>query len=128
MKVLLDTHALLWATLSPSHLSQDAAGIIADESNVVFVSAASAWEIATKVRLGRLPGAEKLEKEFLDVMEDAGYTLAPIDAAVALRAGRFLGEHRDPFDRVIAAQALADDIPVLSSDRMLDSFGIQRIW
>ena len=94
MKVLLDTHTLLWATLSPSDLSPKAARIIADESNVILVSAASAWEIATKVRIGRLPGAEKFEKEFLEVMEDTGYTLIPIDAAVALRAGRFLAEHR----------------------------------
>ena len=128
MKVLLDTHTLLWATLSPSDLSPKAARIIADESNVILVSAASAWEIATKVRIGRLPGAEKFEKEFLDVMEDTGYTLIPIDAAVALRAGRFLAEHRDPFDRVLAAQALAGDIPILSTDRNLDAFGVQRIW
>ena len=128
MKFLLDTHTLLWATLSPSDLSSKVTRIIADESNVILVSAASAWEIATKVRIGRLPGAEKFEKEFLDVMEDTGYTLIPIDAAVALRAGRFLAEHRDPFDRVLAAQALADDIPILSSDVKLDSFGVQRIW
>ena len=128
MKVLLDTHTLLWATLSPSGLSPKVTKIIADDSNVILVSAASAWEIATKVRLGRLPGAEKFEKEFLDVIEDTGYTLIPIDAAVALRAGRFLAEHRDPFDRVLAAQALADDIPILSSDRKLDTFGVQRIW
>ena len=128
MKALLDTHALLWATLSPSSLSRKASDIIADEENVILISAASAWEIATKVRLGKLPGAEKLEKEFLRVMEDAGYTLFPIDAQDALRAGRLSGEHRDPFDRMIAAQALAEDIPVLSMDVKLDSFGIRRIW
>jgi len=128
VKFLLDTHTLLWATLSPSDLSSKVTRIIADESNVILVSAASAWEIATKVRIGRLPGAEKFEKEFLDVMEDTGYTLIPIDAAMALRAGRFLAEHRDPFDRVLAAQALADDIPILSTDRKLDVFGVQRIW
>src|SRR6266513_439686 len=104
------------------------AGIIEDESNLILVAAASAWEIASQVRLGRLAGAEKLEKEFLDVMEDTGYTLIPIDAAVAFRAGRFLAEHHDPFDRVLAAQALADDIPILSADAKLDSFGIHRIW
>jgi len=128
VRVLLDTHALIWATLSPASLSRKVATIIADETNVILVSAASAWEIATKVRLGRLPGAERLEKEFLDVMERAGYTPLPIRAAVALRAGSFPSEHRDPFDRVIAAQALADDIPVLSSDAKLDTFGIRRMW
>lgn len=128
MKVLLDTHTLLWATLSPASLSREASAMISDESNVVLVSAASAWEIATKVRIGKLPGAERLEKEFLDVMEDAGYTLLPIDAASALRAGRLAGEHRDPFDRIIAAQALAEDILVLSADLKLDAFGIRRVW
>lgn len=128
MKVLLDTHALLWATLSPESLSHEASAIVADETNVILISAASAWEIATKVRLGKLPGAEALERDFLDVMNDAGYTLLPIDAESALRAGRLLSEHRDPFDRMIAAQALADDIPVLSADTKLDTFGIRRIW
>jgi PIN domain nuclease of toxin-antitoxin system len=128
MKVLLDTHVLLWATLSPDSLSRTAAEIIADEGNIVLVSAASAWEIATKERIGKLPGAEILERDFLDVMEDAGYTLLAIDVASALRAGRLLGEHRDPFDRMIAAQALAEDIPILSTDSKLDEFGIRRVW
>lgn len=128
MRVLLDTHTLLWAVLSPHFLNKKAAEVIADEHNVIFVSAASAWEIATKVRLGRIPGAERLEKEFLDVMEDAGYTLRSIHAEDALRAGRLPSEHRDPFDRMIAAQALEDDIPVISADAKLDTFGVQRIW
>lgn len=128
MKVLLDTCTLLWATLSPSSLSRAARETIADEGNVVLVSAASAWEIATKVRLGKLPGAEKLERDYLDVMEDAGYTPLDIDAESALRAGRLVAEHRDPFDRMIAAQALAQDIAVLSPDPQLDQFGVRRIW
>jgi PIN domain nuclease of toxin-antitoxin system len=128
MRALLDTHTLLWAALSPASLSRRVSKIIANQANVILVSAASAWEVATKVRLGKLPGAETFEREFLEVMNSAGYLLVPIEAAVALRAGRFTNQHRDPFDRVIAAQALADDIPVLSSDRQLDGFGIERIW
>jgi PIN domain nuclease of toxin-antitoxin system len=128
VKVLLDTHALLWAVLSPSTLSRKASAVIADESNIILVSAASAWEIATKVRLGKLPGAETLEREFLDVVDDAGYTLLPIDAASALRAGRLTSDRRDPFDRILAAQALAQDIPILSTDTKLDTFGIRRLW
>jgi PIN domain nuclease of toxin-antitoxin system len=128
LRVLLDTHTLLWATLSPSFLSRKASTIIANELNVILVSAASAWEIATKVRLGKLPGAEALEREFLEVMNHAGYTLLAIDAESALRAGRLIAEHRDPFDRMIAAQALASDIPILSTDARLDTFGVRRIW
>jgi PIN domain nuclease of toxin-antitoxin system len=128
MRVLLDTHALLWAVLTPAALSRKASTTIADEANSIMVSAASAWEIATKVRLGKLPGAEALERRFLDAMDDAGYALLSIDAATALRAGRLTGDHRDPFDRMIAAQALALDIPIISSDLLLDSFGIRRLW
>ena len=127
MKVLLDTCTVIWATLSPSSLSREAREVIADEGNVILVSAASAWEIATKVRLGKLPGAEKLERDYLDVMEDAGYILLDLDTESALRAGRLVAEHRDPFDRMIAAQALGLDIPVLSTDPLLDQFGIRRI-
>jgi PIN domain nuclease of toxin-antitoxin system len=128
VKILLDTCTLIWATLSPSSLSREAGDTIAGESNVILVSAASAWEIATKVRLGKLPGAEKLERDYLDVMEVAGYSLLAIDTESALRAGRLVADHKDPFDRMIAAQALALDIAVLSPDPLLDQFGIRRIW
>jgi len=128
LRVLLDTHTLVWATTSPTLLSRRASAILADQSNGIFVSAASAWEIATKVRLGKLRGAEKLERDFLATMEGAGYTLLPIDAESALRAGRFTAVHGDPFDRMIAAQAIASDIPVLSTDTKLDAFGVRRLW
>ena len=128
MKVLLDTCSILWATLSPSALSPLARQIIADPANVILVSAASAWEITTKVRIGKLPGAEKLEHDYIQIMEDAGYTLFSIDTEAALRAGRLVAEHRDPFDRMLAAQALALDIPILSPDPQLDQFAVRRIW
>jgi PIN domain nuclease of toxin-antitoxin system len=128
MKVLLDTHTLLWATLSPSSLTELAAGIIENESNSIWVSAASAWEIATKVRIGKLPEAIVLEREFLETIELAGYSLLPIEVADGLRAGRLAGDNRDPFDRMIAAQALARDWPILSKDPALDAFGVRRIW
>lgn len=128
MKVLLDTCTVLWATLSPAVLSEAARQMIADPKNVILVSAASAWEIATKVRLGRLPGAEKLERDFPDVMQAAGYTLIDIDTAAALRAGRMVAAHRDPFDRMLAAQAIALDIPILSPDTQFDGLGARRNW
>jgi PIN domain nuclease of toxin-antitoxin system len=128
VKVLLDTCTVIWATLAPASLSEQAREAISDEGNVVLVSAASAWEIATKVRSGKLPGAEKLERDYLEVMEVAGYTQLAIDTESALRAGRLVAEHRDPFDRMIAAQALALDVLVLSPDAQLDQFGVRRIW
>ena len=128
MRYLLDTCAVIWGTMSPHQLPRHAREIITDAANTIYVSAASAWEIATKVRAGKLPEAEILERNFFHVMDVANYSLLPIDAAVALRAGRLVAEHRDPFDRMIAAQALSLDIPVLSPDTKLDLFGVRRMW
>ncbi len=129
MTYLLDTQALIWAVLSNAKLSRAAAEAIRNEDNRILVSAASAWEIATKVRIGKLPEAESFERNFLAVVtEAAGYELLAISTETALRAGRLVGEHGDPFDRMIAAQALANDIPVISKDAKLDTFGVRRIW
>ena len=128
MTFLLDTHVLVWAILSRAKLTATAANLIADETNTVLVSAASAWELATKVRLGKFPEAAIFENRFLDAVSEAGYTLLAIEVAAALRAGRLAASHGDPFDRMIAAQALELDIPVISADRQLDLFSIRRIW
>ncbi|AXC14243.1 hypothetical protein ACPOL_4981 [Acidisarcina polymorpha] len=128
MRILVDTHTLVWATISPKLLSTEAAAIIEDPATEVYVSAASAWEIATKVRLGRFPEAANLERQFLQTMEVAGYVMLSIDCALALRAARMPGDHSDPFDRIIAAHAIAEDIPVISADRKLDVFKVRRIW
>jgi PIN domain nuclease of toxin-antitoxin system len=128
MTVLLDTHVVLWATLAPQTLSHTASKIISDESNTLLVSSMSAWEISNKVRIGKLPHAEALEFSFIEHMAEAGYTLIPLSAETALRAGRLLGDHKDPSDRMIAAQALALDIPIISIDPKLDAFGVRRIW
>ncbi|SNS84444.1 PIN domain nuclease, a component of toxin-antitoxin system (PIN domain) [Granulicella rosea] len=128
MRVLLDTHALVWAVLASRSLSKNASELIADEENEIVVSAASAWEIATKVRLGKMPEAAEFEMNFLEDIGAAGYEMRAITVEDGLRAGRLMGPHQDPFDRMIAAQALADDIPVISIDPKLDGFGIRRIW
>lgn len=128
MKVLLDTCTVLWATLAPGTLTLKAQQTIANPENTILVSAVSAWEISTKVRLGRLPGAEKLEQSFIEVMEQAGYTLLDVDMRSALRAGRLTAEHRNPFDRMIAAQALGMDIAVVTPDAQLEQFGVRRVW
>lgn len=128
MRVLLDTHTLIWATINPARLSPDAVATIADTTTDVFVSAVSAWEIATKVRLRKLPEAASLELRFLEAIDDAGYMLLSIDAETALRAARLVGNHRDPFDRILAAHAIALDIPIVSKDAKLDVFSVRRIW
>ena len=128
MKALLDTHTVIWTAVSPQRLSLEAASIISDKRNTIYISAASAWEISTKVRLGKLPIAEVLESDFVGSARRAGYILLAIDVETALRSGRLPGAHGDPFDRMIAAQALAMDIPVISSDVKLEEFGVRRIW
>ena len=114
--------------LSPQFLSSPASAEIADERNEILVSAVSAFEIATKVRIGKLTGAEQFELEFTARIKKAGYRLLPVEVECALRAGRLPGPHRDPFDRLLAAQALAEDMPIISRDPKLDSFGVRRIW
>ena len=128
MRVLLDTCTLIWAVHSPSTLSGTARKVIADQNNIVLVLAASAWEIATKVRNGRLPVAAQLEQDFVAILGRASFEQLPISIEDALRAGRITSTHKDPFDRMIAAQAISLDIPVISPDEQLDSFAIQRLW
>ena len=94
----------------------------------VLVSAASAWEIATKYRLGRLDFARTLVENFIQRVTAAGYQLLPISTEHALRAGLLPGDHKDPFDRMLAAQAIHENIPLLSNDSQLDVFGIRREW
>jgi len=128
MRVLLDTHALLWAAFSKNLLSPRAQQIIQSPRNEVLVSAASAWEIATKFRLGRLAFATPLVDDFIPRVTSAGYLLLSISVEHALRAGRLPAEHRDPFDRMLAAQAIHEDLPLISCDEQLDSLGVRREW
>jgi PIN domain nuclease of toxin-antitoxin system len=128
MTYLLDTHTIILAGSGDRRLGAAARAVLADESAVFLVSAASAWEIATKVRLGKLPEAKSLEADFLQLMSNAGFVSIPVTVEDALRSGRLRGDHRDPWDRMIAAQALAMDIPIISNDKQLDAFGIRRLW
>ena len=128
MNVLLDTHAIVWVGHDSPNLSTRARSFLLEEADEVFVSAASAWEIAMKVRLGKWPEATALEATFSDQMKRAGYTILPVTVDHALRAGRLPGTHSDPFDRMVAAQALAMDIPLISIDSRMDQFGVRRIW
>ena len=128
MRYLLDTHTLLWAAFRKDLLSPRARLAIQSADNEILVSAASAWEISTKFRLGKLPMARVLVEDFIAQVTGAGYLLLPISAEHALRAGRMTGEHKDPFDRMLAAQAIHEDIPLIGSDAQLDAFGVRREW
>ena len=128
MRFLLDTHTLLWAAFDEGLLSPHARRLIQRPGNEVLVSAASAWEIATKFRLGKLNFARALAMNFLPRVTAAGFQLLPISTEHALRAGHLPGDHKDPFDRMLAAQAIHEDLPLLSNDAQLDIFGVRREW
>ena len=128
MRALLDTHALLWWLDGDERLSEPARAFIGDEDNVVLVSAASAWEIATKVRIGRLPGAVQVAAELGACLTSQGFTELAITLAHGLRAGGLQGPHRDPFDRVLIAQAQAEDLALISNETVFDAYGVRRLW
>ena len=123
---MLDTHALLWWLAESERLSSAAREVIPDESNDTVVSAASAWEIATKFRIGKLPGCEALAVNVPGHIAGHGFVELAIGVADAERTGRLPGRHRDPFDRVFAARVLAREYPVVSVDPVLDGFGVVR--
>ncbi len=128
MKALLDTHALLWWLDGDERLPEVARNWIGEQAHVVLVSAASAWEIATKVRIGKLPGAVEVVESFQACLLEQGFTPLAITTDHALRAGSLPGPHRDPFDRMLIAQAQAENIPLISNETLFDGYGIRRIW
>jgi PIN domain nuclease of toxin-antitoxin system len=128
MRLLLDTHALLWWVFDDRRLSRTARGVIADPGNEILVSSASAWELATKYRLGKLPSAAVLVQDLPGWTARAGFRELPISLAHAQRAGLWPQAHRDPFDRMLAAQSSLEDVALLSSDEALRAFGVQLLW
>jgi PIN domain nuclease of toxin-antitoxin system len=128
VRCLLDTHTLIWWMSGDSNLSSTARTIIKDRNNVSLVSAVSAWEIATKVRLGKLPGAADLIQDFVEDLTRERIEILDVTAHQAIRAGLLPGPHKDPFDRMLIAQALAENIPIVSNDRALDGYGVNRLW
>ena len=128
MRFLLDTHTLLWSFSASLSLSPPARRVIEDSSNELFISAASVWEIATKVRLGKLPTGEVLINDLQTYLAHLGINGLPISIPHALRAGSLPGEHRDPFDRMLISQAQIENLPIISNDRIFDQYHVRRIW
>jgi len=128
MRLLLDTHTLLWWLEGDRRMSKRARTLIGRDSNEVFVSAASAWEITTKWRLGKLPGAADVAADIAGAVASQAFLPLSITLAHAQLAGRLTTDHRDPFDRMLAAQALIEGIPIVSNDEAFDRFGVVRVW
>ena len=128
MRILLDTHALLWWLASDPALSRVAHRLISNTANTIIVSAASAWEISIKVRNGKLPSAASLAGDFEGWLERAGFSQLPVSMNHAIRAGQLPGPHRDPFDRMLIAQTQAENLALVSNETAFDRYGVRRIW
>ncbi len=128
MYLLLDTHAFIWWLAGSERLPVTARRAIANASNKKFVSAASAWEIATKHRIGKLPAADMLVEDVSGAIAGEGFEELPITVDEAVRAGSLPGPHRDPFDRMLIAQALARHLVFISIESLFDQYGVRRLW
>lgn len=127
MRLLLDTHALIWSATSPSRIPRQTLDILRDAEHV-FVSPVSAYEMTFKHMAGKLPIARRLLADLKAYLERQGYATLPISLHHAEVAGQLPLDHRDPFDRLLAAQALTDDLALVSNDALLDRFGVRRLW
>ena len=128
MQLLLDTHALIWWLTDDESLSKGAYEAVAEPSNVVYTSIASAWQLATKHRSGKLPLAGRLVGALSEIVARERFKELPIAFGHAQAAGALPGAHRDPFDRMLIAQALAEGLTLVSNERVFDAFGVARLW
>ena len=128
MRVLLDTHVLLWWLSGEAALSAAARSAIADADNETFVSAASAWEISIKYKQGRLPTAANFVADLDEAIARHGFSAVPITVHHGNRAGALPLHHKDPFDRMLIAQALAESLTLVSNERLFDNYGVARLW
>jgi PIN domain nuclease of toxin-antitoxin system len=128
MTVLLDTHALLWWLFDDPKLSAGARAVIKDPDNVILASSASAWEMATKYRLGKLPEAGEAVHNLLDLLRLARIDALPISIEHALAAGLLPGPHRDPFDRMLIVQAQLEQVPIVTLDPEIKKYDVKIVW
>ena len=128
MRFLLDTHVLLWWFTDDRRLSPSVREAMLDEGNEILVSAASAWEISTKQRLGKLNDLPDVVGRYAELVDADGFEHLPINYLHCLRAGSYDVAHRDPFDRMLAAQSELESMPLLTRDPAFAQFRIQTFW
>lgn len=128
MRLLLDTHVLIWWLAGDEALSRRAREAIADEDNAVAVSAASAMEVATKFRIGKLTDAALLAQVFETIIAEQDFAELAISVHHARIAGEMNIAHKDPFDRLLIAQAQAEDMVLVSNEALFDGFAVKRLW
>jgi len=128
LRLLLDTHALLWWFTDDPKLSEVARESIANEANLILVSAASAWEIATQYRLGKLPIGGEVLMRFQELVAADDFIHLPMNHLQSIRAGGYSMDHRDPFDRMLAAQAELEGVPLVTIDPAFEAFPVIVLW
>jgi len=129
IRLLVDTHVLLWLLLTPDRIPDRTRAQLADPAAAVFVSAASAWEVATKHRLGKLTGAESVVGGYPEHLDRLRATEIPVTSRHALTAGLLSWEHRDPFDRMIVSQSMIESVPLVTADPAVAAFpGVRIVW
>jgi PIN domain nuclease of toxin-antitoxin system len=128
MRLLLDTHAFLWWLAGEAALTRRARTAISTDDAEVFVSAVTAWEIATKFRLGKLPEAAPVARDVSAAVAGEGFAQLALSMAHAQAAGSLAGPHRDPFDRMLIAQAMLDNLVLVSNERTFDRYPVNRLW
>ena len=128
VKLLLDTHTFIWAMRDPQRLGPRAASAIVDAENVVLVSAVVGWEVSTKHRIGKLPNGQAILGSFGDAIDDLRADELPISVAHGLAAGGFGSAHRDPFDRLLAAQAMVEGAALVTLDPAFADFPVTTLW
>ncbi len=126
MSHLLDTHALLWWLDGDPRLSANARAVISDKHLAVFVSAVSAWEVANKARIGKLPHTQA--HNLLPVLATEGFKLLPVSLEHGFRAGWLPSDHKDPFDRILAAQSIVEGFALVTIDKRMTGFGATVLW
>jgi PIN domain nuclease of toxin-antitoxin system len=128
VKLLLDTHALLWMSLDDSQLSDKARELIADLENELWLSPASYWEIAIKISLGKYELSEPLDQFVNREVSNNDISILPISTQHAQAVTTLPFHHKDPFDRLLIAQALTEGMTILSKDNQFDDYGVPRMW
>jgi len=128
VRFLLDTHALLWFLAGSENLPTVVRAILQDDAHDVFVSAVSAMEVTTKFRLGKLPSAAFLANQFEATVMEKGFLSLPILLAHAEHAGSLPIPHKDPFDRLLIAQGILEEMTLVSNETIFDGFGVARFW
>lgn len=128
MTLLLDSHALIWFAEDDPNLSRPAKAAVEDAANSVFYSAATIWELAIKLQLGKLRMSLGLASEFRQRLEERGFEFLAVDYEHAAHVASLPLHHRDPFDRLLVAQAKLEGMTLVSQDGQLDAYGISRIW